>query len=89
MSIKAHELPDLVAAVVKKAVAEKQITDQNLSALLHKPFTIGLVPFPQQEAAKVATERLTLPPHTFGFVLDNLGELRNLESLKTIPSLEK
>jgi len=87
MSIKASELPELIAAAVKKAVAEKQITDEQLLALAHRPITIGLIAQPELTAAKSGAtitegERVPFPLRTMGYRLVGLDELRNTAALK-------
>ncbi len=46
MSVKASELPDLIAAAVRKAVDDKYVTDESLAALGSTPFTLGMIPEP-------------------------------------------
>jgi len=82
MSVKASELPDLIAAAVKKAVADKVITDESLQALVHRPFTIGILPFPPPaERELVVGTPQPFPWRTIGYVLDSIEELRTPEKL--------
>lgn len=81
MSIKTSELPELIAAAVKNAIATKQITDETLQTLLHKPITIGIYPDPvlaQAERAEVAK----LKP--LGYAAHDLEALRDPSKLKEI-----
>jgi hypothetical protein len=80
MSIKTSELPDLIAAAVKHAIATKQITDETLQTLLHKPFTIGIYPEPVGLAER--TEVVKLKP--LGYAAHDLEALRNPSTLKEI-----
>jgi hypothetical protein len=81
MSIKTSELPDLIAAAVKHAIATKQITDETLQTLLHKPFTIGIYPEPALGLAE-RTEVVKLKP--LGYAAHDLEALRNPSTLKEI-----
>lgn len=87
MSIKAQELPELIAAAVKKAVADKLITDEKLTQLLHHPITIGLVAV--EELAKAGAEHAEKPavakiplPIRMGYRLTTLDQLRTPAKLK-------
>lgn len=88
MSIKAHELPDLIAAAVRKAVADKQITDASLASILHFPITLGIITQPRRNPAGTAIpevaagERVPFPISTLGYQLKDLESLRNPQSLK-------
>ena len=87
MSIKASELPDLIAAAVKKAVADKQITDEQLLTIAHRPITIGLIAQPEIGAAQSVGaisegERVPFPLRTMGYRLTSLDQLRNTAALK-------
>lgn len=81
MPIKTSELPDLIAAAVKNAIANKQITEETLQTLLHKPFTIGIYPDPALGQAKVA-EFVKLKP--LGYAAHDLEALRDPSKLKEI-----
>ena len=85
MSVKAHELPELIAAAVRKAVAEKQITDERLAALAHHPITIGLVATSLPEGLKTGGDELTIgrlrAPSTMGYQLKTLEDLRHTATL--------
>lgn len=83
MSIKAHELPDLIAAAVRKAVADKQITDASLASILHHPITIGLIAEPMRNVsvAPVAVAERMPALTTMGYRLKDLEALRHTESL--------
>lgn len=85
MNVKAHELPELIAAAVRKAIADKQITDESLAALAHHPITIGLIAEPvRTQAIGVAHEApaLRLPsPTTMGYRLRDLEDLRHTATL--------
>ncbi len=94
MSVKVSELPDLIAAAVKKAVADKHITDQQLSALLHHPITLGIVarPEPTATAIKEVGTIKSGPVHvplakTLGFELATLDQLRDVKQLKAVAEL--
>ena len=79
MSVKAEQLPDLIAAAVKKAVAEKYVTNEQLATFLHRPITIGIFPVDQLKEALVRP-----PTHPIGFVLDGLSALHDPEAIKAV-----
>jgi hypothetical protein len=81
MPIKTSELPDLIAAAVKTAIANKQITEDTLQSLLHKPFTIGIYPDPALGMAE-RTEAVKLRP--LGYAANDLEALRDPSKLKEI-----
>lgn len=90
MSVKASELPDLIAAAVKKSIADQQLTNEDLAAVAHRRVTIGIIAAPQQESGTPQREALrgggeSIPSlnRPIGFVLNDLDELRNLGDLKT------
>ena len=92
MSIKASELPELIAAAVRKAVADKHITDQQLSTLLHQPITLGIIARPELTAVKEVGTIKSGPVHvpvakTLGFELSTLDQLRDLKQLKAVAEL--
>jgi hypothetical protein len=53
---KSPELPDLIAAAVKKVVDEKQLTNETLQALGKRPLTIGIIFNPAESPAAVNLE---------------------------------
>ena len=92
MSIKASELPELIAAAVRKAVADKHITDQQLSTLLHQPITLGIIARPELTAVKEVGTIKSGPVHvpvakTLGVELSTLDQLRDLKQLKAVAEL--
>jgi hypothetical protein len=82
MSIKANELPELIAAAVKKAIADKRITDQSLAAMAHHPITIGIIAAPKIEKAAASESNAARPIQTMGYRLVNLDALRDTAELK-------
>lgn len=81
MSIKTSELPELIAAAVKNAIATKQITEETLQTLLHKPITIGIYPDSALGQAERA-EFVKLKP--LGYAAHDLEALRDPSKLKEI-----
>jgi hypothetical protein len=86
MTVKAHELPDLIAAAVKKVVDEKQLTDESLKAFGNRPLTIGIIFTPPETpaAAHLEAKIVPLPLHPIGFVIRNLDEIQDIKAIKPI-----
>ena len=83
MSIKAEELPGLIAAAVQKAINEKQLTVESLQSVIHKPFTIGIFPVEPLEATAAThaleAERAAIRPRPIGIIFRNLDELQSMK----------
>jgi hypothetical protein len=81
MSISVRDLPNLIAAAVKKAVDEHQITDADLANLSHKPITIGLIANPSTDEQLAGLRaRVPFPMRTIGILIDRLDDIQQLRS---------
>lgn len=88
MSINAQDLPDLIAAAVRKAVAERHFTDEELAKLVHSPITIGLMATPSAtQHVSLEGERVPFPFRTLGFQVQSLDDLRHLDKVEAVNTL--
>jgi len=80
MSITKEQLPELIAAAVKRAVEKKMITDQQVRGIGEGPITVGMVPPPEPEER----EERVKSKGPVGFQITKLEDLNDPAKIKAI-----
>jgi len=84
MSVTKEQLPELIAAAVQSAIAKNQLTDQELSAIAHRPITIGLIAVPAIERAGEFKAERVLATRPLGFQITKLEDLKDPSKIKAV-----